>query len=367
MGRIGVTYKDVVEAAVTIRKNMENPTVDRVRQYLGTGSKSTIAPFLKRWRTEHQQDADVPQLPDELARAVKNIHAQIQQQADIKINEAQNKFDSAKKELETRIAELTAELDQTIDQNKSLEDAWVKLGDQKQLLEKSLDAAHLSLSKSNARCEASEARIAELKLVVHELNVEKRDIRENFEHFQQETARDRQHERDHFIQLNQQLQDQLKEMNTKLKMAESTVREHQQQILGQSRTIEDYKGKNTDLQKDMRVKDEKIKGLLQAIEKMKTRFSASNQQNQVYREKVSILTDELASSKKHLQSLMTMFERAETRLNKAKQQIEELDAKNKLILQEKAEMSGQIKQLTIAAKNLSKSQGSDGFVKSPRS
>lgn len=350
MGRIGVTYKDVVEAAVTIRKNEENPTVDRVRQYLGTGSKSTIAPFLKRWRSEHQQDADAPQLPDELARAVKNIHEQIQQQADIKINEAQNKFDTAKKELETRIAALTAELDQTIDQNKSLEDACEKLGGQKQSLEKSLDAAHLALSKSNARCEAYESKIDELKLAVNDLNVEKRDIRENFEHFQQETARDRQHERDHFIQLNQQLQDQLKEMNTNLKMAESSVREHQQQIREQSRTIDDYAGMNTDLKKDCHVKNEKIDVLLQEIEKMKTRFTESKQQNQVYREKISILTGELASSKNHLQSLMTMFERAETRLNTAKQQIDELDAKKKLILQEKAEMSGQLKQLTIAAK-----------------
>ena len=349
MGRIGVTYKDVVEAAATIRNDGENPTVDRVRQSLGTGSKSTIAPFLKRWRSEHQQDADAPQLPDELARAVKNIHGQIQQQADIKINEAQNKFDSAKKELENRIAELTAELDQTIDQNKSLEDACIKLGGQKQSLEKSLDAAHLALSKSNARCEAYESKIDELKLAVNDLNVEKRDIRENFEHFQQATARDRQHERDHFIQLNQQLQDQLKEMNTKLGMAESTVRQHQQQIFEQSRTIEDYSDKNTDLKKNIRAKHEKIKVLLQDIEKMKTQFMESDQQNQVYREKNGILTEELAASKTHLQSLMTMFEKAETRLNEAKQQIDALDAKNTLILQEKAEISGQLKQLTLSA------------------
>jgi predicted AlkP superfamily phosphohydrolase/phosphomutase len=213
MGRIGVTYKDVVEAAVRIRKNEENPTVDRVRQYLGTGSKSTIAPFLKRWRSEHQLDADAPQLPDELARAVKNIHEQIQQQADIKINEAQHIFDSAKKELELRIAERTAELDLSIDQNKGLEEACKKLDGQKQSLEKSLDAAHLSLSKSNTRCEAYESKIDELKRVVDDLTVEKRDIRQNFEHFQQETARDRQHERDHFIQLNQQLQEQLETEN----------------------------------------------------------------------------------------------------------------------------------------------------------
>lgn len=53
MARIGVTYKDIAEASETIKSRGQEPTVDRVREYLGTGSKSTIAPHLKQWRNNN--------------------------------------------------------------------------------------------------------------------------------------------------------------------------------------------------------------------------------------------------------------------------------------------------------------------------
>ena len=49
MARIGVTFDDIAQAADLIETQGEKPTVDRVREVLGTGSKSTIAPLLKRW------------------------------------------------------------------------------------------------------------------------------------------------------------------------------------------------------------------------------------------------------------------------------------------------------------------------------
>lgn len=50
MGRLGIAYSDVATAAEQLKKQKLNPTVDAVRSALGTGSKSTIVPYLKRWR-----------------------------------------------------------------------------------------------------------------------------------------------------------------------------------------------------------------------------------------------------------------------------------------------------------------------------
>lgn len=55
MARAGVTYHDVAKAAATIKTQGQEPTVDRVREHLGTGSKSTIAPAaealaIRKWR-----------------------------------------------------------------------------------------------------------------------------------------------------------------------------------------------------------------------------------------------------------------------------------------------------------------------------
>ncbi len=50
MGRLGISYSDVANAASELKNQGFNPTVDGVRSLLGTGSKSTIVPYLRQWR-----------------------------------------------------------------------------------------------------------------------------------------------------------------------------------------------------------------------------------------------------------------------------------------------------------------------------
>ena len=78
MARTGVTYFDISKAAETIVERGETPTVDKVRAQLGTGSKSTIAPLLKRWRTDSGIIIE-PQsgLPSDLLEAVKSLFDRI--------------------------------------------------------------------------------------------------------------------------------------------------------------------------------------------------------------------------------------------------------------------------------------------------
>ena len=78
MARAGVTYHDVAKAAEAIRSQRQEPTVDRVREHLGTGSKSTIAPLLKRWRSDNGEAADIGGLPNDLIEVVKSLHERVQ-------------------------------------------------------------------------------------------------------------------------------------------------------------------------------------------------------------------------------------------------------------------------------------------------
>ena len=54
MARTGVTYIDIIKASEAIKESGHDPTVDRVREFLGTGSKSTIAPLLKKWKKKEE-------------------------------------------------------------------------------------------------------------------------------------------------------------------------------------------------------------------------------------------------------------------------------------------------------------------------
>ena len=100
MARIGVSYADVARAADEVRKEGQEPTVDRVHAYLGTGNKSTITPLLKRW----QQDAPAPSrhtsshkkgLPEDLLQAVQSVYERSQHEAELEIEKSRQCFESA--------------------------------------------------------------------------------------------------------------------------------------------------------------------------------------------------------------------------------------------------------------------------------
>ena len=57
MARSGIRYEEVKEVAETLLGRGLNPTIQRVREILGTGSNTTISEHLKRWQ---QQMANAP-------------------------------------------------------------------------------------------------------------------------------------------------------------------------------------------------------------------------------------------------------------------------------------------------------------------
>ena len=87
MGRGGVTYTEVSKVAVTLRNKGIIPTIDRIREILGTGSKTTLAHHLKRWKESTVEELEYQGLPTELAKSVKNLHEQLQTHAEQKVEE----------------------------------------------------------------------------------------------------------------------------------------------------------------------------------------------------------------------------------------------------------------------------------------
>lgn len=100
MGRIGITYSDVAKAAEKLTEQGLRPTVDAVRAELGTGSKSTIVPHLRRWRSKQENDSHVPDLAF--------------------VNGIQDFYRQAQSELEDNLNALKAEIQQLTTKNTSL-------------------------------------------------------------------------------------------------------------------------------------------------------------------------------------------------------------------------------------------------------
>ncbi len=103
MARAGIQYEDVVEAVLQLQKQGDNPTIQRIREWLGTGSFTTISEHLKQWRENQKSSTplqqEVADLPNSLAKLTQTLWQQAcleadekmqvyQQQADAKVNQA---------------------------------------------------------------------------------------------------------------------------------------------------------------------------------------------------------------------------------------------------------------------------------------
>ena len=60
MARNGIQYSDVQQAIDTLLARGDTPSVQRIRDVLGTGSFTTISDHFRLWRSEREQNRDVP-------------------------------------------------------------------------------------------------------------------------------------------------------------------------------------------------------------------------------------------------------------------------------------------------------------------
>lgn len=345
MARAGVTYYDVAKAAETIKTGGQEPTIDRVREQLGTGSRSTIAPLLKRWRLDNDGDAEVSGLPHDLVEVVKSLHERVQQMADQRIEQARQEFEALNDKLHTRLAEANSTLIQLSSRQQDMEKQIELLNEEKRQQSRSLEDTRVALAKAESQRDEAIARSTELKETVTELKQENRDIRDHFEHYQQRTAEDRQQERDQFRAANQQLGDQIQNLQNQLTQAKSRESELFDANAKLQRTVDELEQTKATLSSEVSRKAEDIQSLTRNAEEASKEMREYLRKNDQLAEKVAVITGMKAETEKNVAVLSRALEDANTRLKASQDKVELLSDENKVILQEKAVIQGQFKQL----------------------
>lgn len=198
MARSGILYSQVVQAAAQLAAAGKSPTVDAVREALGdTGSKSTIAPMLKRWKAEHQGTvAEVDSgLPAELVEAVKSLHGRLQ-------DEVKRQLEQARDEHEAALAALALERDAARADRAQLRQAHDLLLREAESIrvalqrsQQDLQASTLALTAAQTENAGLQQRLADRVAEVGHLHQQLTQARSQFEHFQEATARQRASER----------------------------------------------------------------------------------------------------------------------------------------------------------------------------
>lgn len=345
MARAGITYVDVVKAAETIQASGQEPTVDRVREQLKTGSKSTIAPFLKRWRSEEGVIQSDHGLPSDLLEVVKSLYERTQQMAEVRIEDAKQEFQAAKglllkdqAEANITISQLTVQQDDLAQQNKHLAEENLHL-------RKSLEEARLILAKTESQRDTALARVADLTSLVGDLKQENRDIRSHFEHYQERTAENLQQEREQFRASQRQLQDRI-----------DIQLDQMAQIEAKSFALQN---ENTDLKLDLhKVQHEEKLHRLALVEKA-SEVVRLNQELTDSLSKIHLLSHQLeqlrekhneqrlqsAADSKALEILTESLRKMEGILADRNEKIESAEEENRTLIQEKEVIQEQLKRL----------------------
>ena len=238
MARTGILYSDVMKAAQIVAADGRNPTVDSVREALGsTGSKSTIAPLLKRWKEEQQRDGAVKTeagLPAELMEAMRGVYDK--QQRDLA-----QQLDSAMQEHRTALAAAQEQLKKTETERLKLVEVRTALTQELRATQQALaqlKEEHHHRAVTLATLHSDNAgltqRLGDRGEEIAALNRQLAQVRSQFDHYQEASVRQRQDER----QVEQQRASRLEHDNAQL----------QQRLQSQQATLAQQEIRLTQLQ-----------------------------------------------------------------------------------------------------------------------
>jgi chromosome segregation ATPase len=228
MARAGILYSQVAKAAAQLAQAGKTPTIDTVREALGdTGSKSTIAPMLKRWKAEHQESVDGADtgLPAELVEAIKNIYQRLQ-------GDVAKQLEAVNLTHQADLNAICGQRDAALANEAQLREAHSALAAECGRAQQSLSKCHedlqfgaVALTAAQTENAGLQQRLADRATEVHALNQQLTQARAQFEHFQEAAARQRAEERQTFEQRLARLEQEI--------VAGQRRHEAQQALLGQ--------------------------------------------------------------------------------------------------------------------------------------
>jgi chromosome segregation ATPase len=355
MGRIGISYQDVIKAIPQLQGQQRNPTVDNIREILGTGSKSTIARFLREWKSKNGlQNTDDGTLPVELLEMLKALWGRLQEKTDTRAvayqKEADARIEKIQQELhqqcqfqtdsQHKIHTLEEELHQQMKEKEQIKTAFVTEQQEKIKL----------MERSTALGSHLEESLAENKRLHQFL----KQVQENLEHYQASTQQLRQEQ-------SLLIEKQRSEYEQKLLQLQIQI-----ETITNEKSL--YQAKYTELNKACEILEKKESALILAykeIEKQHESLKSSYERTQEdhkrllknYQEKSKDLASkqqaviELQLTNKAEGHKITALEEA---LSKANDKIDTLRHEFQFTSQAKANLEGQLKQLeaTLGSKKV---------------
>ena len=115
MARQGISKEQVYSAAAELREEGLTPTVQAVRERIGSGSFSTINTHLAEWKAENaaQAVADIPAMPEKVQEAFTRIWATAARSAQEGFETQREALEAVRKEMDRERASMAEEIEVT--------------------------------------------------------------------------------------------------------------------------------------------------------------------------------------------------------------------------------------------------------------
>jgi len=352
MGRIGITYQEVAEAVSELQGKQKHPTVDNVRDILGTGSKSTIARFLREWKANHGLNSDDDgSVPSELSAIVKGLWERLKNKAETQVTEYRQDTD-------TKVAQMQQQLNQFRQSQANLQSKIHVLEEQlhhqtesNQRLTSELIIKQQEQTKMTERATSLESRRQESQTENERLHQLLKHMQENLEHYQTATQQLRQEQ---LLQIEKQRNEsdqQLSQLRSQLELLTVEKSNYQAQCTQLNKNAAELvsEKKTLNLQNiEMQQQYTVLKLSFDKIEKEYEQLSKTHQQQSINLENKHHAVIELQLK---VQSSDEKIALLESDLSMANNKIHTLRHEHQFTLQEKANIEGQLKQLQSSLKS----------------
>lgn len=348
MARLGVTYQDIANAANQLVGQGKQPTIEMIRHFLGTGSSTTIANHLRKWRAEQDGTLNlsrVENLPKEMITLMKGLWERLCFEANEKV-----------KAIEITHQQVISELQQEVQKYKNNNQRWQNLFNQwkkekdefltdKISLEQGIQVLQQEASGLKFTIESQEKHLQEKQDRIAELNRLHSLVQANLEHYRESAREQRLIDQQQFDEQKQALQAEIKILKEQLMSMQNNNISFQQKY-------NELKKDHTALEKNHEKVESKLEKQSQDIDSLKKEKNKFQNASQHWKAQYHELKNELEIKMKEVVDHQAELKVFTTNLENMKVVNADLQTQNKLLghekwilSQEKAQLEGQLKQM----------------------
>jgi len=327
MARPGVTYNDVAKAAIELTGLGKLPIIDNVRQFLGTGSSSTIAPHLRTWKTkqgEIQLIAIKEKLPEEFVVLMKGLWERVLQEAQTQISLVEQHADKNLSEHKQKIENLVQDNKRFQQQCNQLQQKEQQLTNDNLALEQAIIQFQNKQAAFQAESKAFQQRLTDKQERIDEVQRLSQQVQNNLDHYREASREQR-----------------LKEQQ-----------QYESQIKYLEQSSQQYLQENDHLKKQLQLAQEKIDQLQQDNQALKNESHDISAQLNDTTSQLTITKASLAASLKSETHWQTQYQVVLSKFNEQENSVSDLQKQVALLSQQVSISENQLHEMKIQNKLL---------------